>query len=286
LCKEEPSYGVSETAIERTDETQPKYIRITDFSDDGIEPNHVFTTVAKYSAKHILSDGDILFARSGSVGRTFYFNKVFGLSVFAGYCIRFSINPKKALSKYVYWYTKTKRYAEWVNKIQRPAVQANINKEEYKSLEIILPSHEIQLQLTAKMDVAFESYSAKLREADSLLAGMDEYVLRALGIDANNFTPRLVVAVHVKTLKADKTFGAEYYHPERMAVIQALENNPNIQTKKLSDAVTFERNIVNAKDSDLQYLGLAGVESNTGELSGAVEEAAGQAFTYQSGDVL
>lgn len=42
LTSEEPCYGTSASAIERTDESQPKYIRITDFDDFGIEDNHKF----------------------------------------------------------------------------------------------------------------------------------------------------------------------------------------------------------------------------------------------------
>ena len=43
LCREEPCYGTSASAVERTDNTQPKYIRITDFDDYGIEENHEYS---------------------------------------------------------------------------------------------------------------------------------------------------------------------------------------------------------------------------------------------------
>lgn len=62
LTSEEPCYGTSASAIERTDESQPKYIRITDFDDFGIEDNHKFVTTENYVQKHILEIGDILFA--------------------------------------------------------------------------------------------------------------------------------------------------------------------------------------------------------------------------------
>lgn len=72
LTSEEPCYGTSASAIERTDESQPKYIRITDFDDFGIEDNHKFVTTENYVQKHILEIGDILFARTGgTVGKTY-----------------------------------------------------------------------------------------------------------------------------------------------------------------------------------------------------------------------
>lgn len=81
-------------------------------------------------------------------------------------------------------------------------------------------------------------------------------------------------------------FGADYYHPERIKAINTIQNNPHIIAKKLCEVVEFKRELVNSCDSDLKYLGLAGVESHTGELSGIDEEASGQAFYYKSGDIL
>lgn len=95
LTSEEPCYGTSASAIERTDESQPKYIRITDFDDFGIEDNHKFVTTENYVQKHILEIGDILFARTGgTVGKTYYYDGSIGKSVFAGYCIRFRFDDK------------------------------------------------------------------------------------------------------------------------------------------------------------------------------------------------
>jgi restriction endonuclease S subunit len=284
LCLYEPDYGLSAPAITRTSESQPKYIRITDFSDHGIDDNHVFTTVADYSPKHILNDGDILFARSGSIGRTYRFDGKLGLAVFAGYCIRFIINPEKALPEYVYWYTKTMQYENWVQRIKRPTVQPNINKEEYKSLEIILPSRDEQIRLVSSITAASQQRIAKLREADELLAGMDSYVLERLGIGEIPVMSRIASGVNLRTLKNENTIGAEYYHPERLAVIRAIENDPAVSTLRLVDIVEFLRDVVPADGK--KYLGLAGAVSNTGELSGVDESAEGQAYSYSQGDVL
>lgn len=43
---------------------------------------------------------------------------------------------------------------------------------------------------------------------------------------------------------------------------------------------------MNSSDVNERYLGLSGVESQTGELTDFEEDASGQAFTYQSNDVL
>lgn len=70
-----------------------------------------------------------------------------------------------------------------------------------------------------------------------------------------------------------------------MEAIHTLKSNMDITAYKLSDIVDFYRDLVNVTDND-DYLGLASVESQTGELSGIHEKAAGQAFIYKKGDVL
>ena len=86
LCLEEPCYGTSASAIERVDDKQPKYIRITDYDDFGIEENHEYMTAEFYSSKHLLQPNDILFARTGgTVGKTYFYDGKIGDAVFAGY---------------------------------------------------------------------------------------------------------------------------------------------------------------------------------------------------------
>jgi hypothetical protein len=282
LCSREPDYGVSATAIERTNDTQPKYIRITDFSNNGIDDNHIFVTAKGYTDKHKLLQGDILFARTGAtVGKTYLYDGSIGEAIFAGYCIRFRIDDTKAVPEYVYWYTKCNPYLTWVNSIQRPSGQPNINKEEYKSHEIILPNTDIQHRLVSFMNEAAQTRREKLQQADALLAGMDSVVLEQLGIELPTATQKFGVAVTMRQLKADNAFNVEYYHPERIGTITAIKQ---VSYKFLKDCVSFNRDIVTATDD--KYLGLAGVQSDTGELSGAIDEAAGQAFTFCENDVL
>lgn len=170
LCIEEPSYGTSAVAMPRTDEKQPKYIRITDFDDFGIEPSHEYMTAESYSDRHLLQEGDILFARTGgTVGKTYYYDGSIGEAVFAGYCIRFRFDNNKVLPKFAYWSTKTDAYKAWVKGIQRPSGQPNINKEEYKACKIILPDMPAQVKLASGMDAAISVRNEKLQQADKLL---------------------------------------------------------------------------------------------------------------------
>lgn len=274
-------------AIARTNESQPKYIRITDFDDFGIEENHEFVTAESYADKHVLKEGDVLFARTGAtVGKTYYYNGNIGEAIFAGYCIRFRFDSQKVFPKFAYWCTKTTTFSNWVRGIQRPSGQPNINKEEYKSFEINLPERGQQKKLCAYMDTAEAERMRKLQQAEELLAGMSNYIFDTLSIAPIEFDSQLCCKVKMQDVVSDKTFSAEYYHPERMAAISNMKDACGSNVRKLSDIVDFCRDIVFCNESTSKYLGLAGVESQTGELSGVEEDASGQAFQYEPDDVL
>ena len=200
LCLEEPCYGTSATAIERIDDNQPKYIRITDFDDFGIEENHKYMAAESYSSKHLLRKNDIIFARTGgTVGKTYFYDGEIGPAVFAGYCIRFRFDENKVIPKFVYWYTKTDMYQKWVNGIQRPAGQPNINKEEYKSFEIVLPSIDIQVTLTSMLERKLLEMNTKKQKAITLIEEFEESISNSYGLK-NSDKNRLCFAIHLRDL--------------------------------------------------------------------------------------
>jgi len=183
LVVREPDYGSGERAIPIQSPTDVKYIRITDFDNDGIVPGNEFATVENIENRYRLDDRDVLFARSGATaGKTFIYSSYIGPSIFAGYCIRFRFNRKEALPEFIYFYTKTNRYQAWVRSIQRPSGQPNINKEEFKSFTVPLPPVPVQRSLVSEMEAARESRRHKLAEADALLSGLDAFLLDHVGI--------------------------------------------------------------------------------------------------------
>ena len=213
LVKEEPCYGTSATAVDRTSEDQPKYIRITDFDDFGIDENHTFMTAETYAENHLLESGDVLFARTGgTVGKTYYYDGSIGKAVFAGYCIRFRFDEKKVLSKFVYWCTKTVSYAAWVKGIQRPSGQPNINKEEYKSFEISVPSLKTQEIMSGKMDLVNNKRRRIINDANTIIQGIYKLVLERLGLSFENTTKYSSYAIVYKDI-CERT-DADFYCPQ------------------------------------------------------------------------
>lgn len=206
LLLEEPSYGASASAIERTGEDQPKYIRITDFDDFGIDKDHKYMTPESYSEKHLLRPNDILFARTGAtVGKTYFYDGSIGDAVFAGYCIRFRFNPELVLPKYVYWYTKTDMFHDWVKGIQRPSGQPNINKEEYKSYEIILPSIDKQVKLCSYIEKAILNRNKIVKQVAELIGRISQKFADNIGTMIPNDPKELYSATKLFLIKNNDT---------------------------------------------------------------------------------
>jgi len=149
-------------------------------------------TAENYSAKHELQKNDILFARTGAtVGKTYFYDGSIGKAIFAGYCIRFRFDENKVMPKFVYWYTKTDTFLSWVNGIQRPSGQPNINKEEYKSYKILVPSRSKQEQLSSYMDIALAKHNKMLYQADRLLSACKDSIFSFLNLYFREYKPAL-----------------------------------------------------------------------------------------------
>ena len=182
VCK--PQYGASEPGVPRSSIKEPRYIRITDIDENGLISHDELGATAKIiENKYILCENDILIARSGAtVGKAYIHKPALYDCFFAGYLIRFIINTDKALPEYIFTYTQLNAYKEWVNAIQRPSGQPNINSEEYQSLEIPLPNIERQQVIVDVIKSAYLQKKQKESEAKQLLDNVDAYILNELGI--------------------------------------------------------------------------------------------------------
>jgi len=185
LLRTKPQYGANESGIERKSSFEPRYIRITDIDEFGALNSSIGVTAANIEEKYFLEDNDIIIARSGAtVGKSYIYkkDKQDYLCFFAGYMIRFRANVELILPDYLFIYTQLSFYKQWTTAIQRTTGQPNINAEEYQSLRIPLPPKEIQQQIVDLYQHAIEKKQTKEQEAKTLLAGIDDYLLKELGI--------------------------------------------------------------------------------------------------------
>ena len=141
-------YGIGAPATDY-DEDKLTYLRITDINDDGSLNYTGLKSVDDPEApKYLLKEGDIVFARTGnSTGRTYYYEPSDGQFVFAGFLIKFSLDPAKVNPRFLKYYTHSKPFYEWVQSFDTGATRGNINAQTYGQMEIYLPPRNLQDRL-------------------------------------------------------------------------------------------------------------------------------------------
>ena len=141
-------YGIGASAVDY-DENKFTYLRITDINDDGSLNYAGLKSVDDSDAdKYLLHEGDIVFARTGnSTGRSYFYEPSDGQFVFAGFLIKFSLDPKKVNPRFLKYYTHSKPYYEWVQSFDTGATRGNINAQTFGAMEIKLPPRRLQDRL-------------------------------------------------------------------------------------------------------------------------------------------
>ena len=172
-----------------------------------------------------------------------------------------------------------------LNLVKGRSAQPHINADEVAALQVPSPPMNEQIRLIAQMDAVRSERKAKLSEADALLAGIGDFVLDALGVTPPPRDSRRVFAVCSSQILKGGSLNSDYYHPERMLALRSLDNESDkLIVATLDEVVSFERNQV--KTPGKNYLGLAHVQSDTGELTDSTDTAKGTCFIYTAGDVL
>lgn len=189
--------------------------------------------------------------------------------------------------EFVAYFLKTPKGQAILDYLKRPVARANINLEEIGDILLPVPSMKVQKDLLSLMNAAREARKKKIAEAAALLAGMDEFVLSQLGISTPKPVNSFAFAVKANQVKKGNRLNADYFHPERMNALKAIRSGKKAETvAALSEIAEFIRDVETVEDPT-DYLGLANVQSNTGELVSSTDvETAGQCFRYQEGDVL
>jgi len=148
LCLDKPKYGANSPAIEYDQET--RYLRITDIGELG-ELNLEKVSAEKHEDKYLLKYGDFLLARSADPGRAYYYKEIDGRCTHAGYLIKFSLDMTKVLPEYLYYFTQTKGFKNWITQTTRTGTLSNINSQEFSRLLIPITSVEKQIEIVEEI---------------------------------------------------------------------------------------------------------------------------------------
>ncbi|MCA9994253.1 MAG: restriction endonuclease subunit S [Anaerolineales bacterium] len=169
-------YGLTATASENVEGIF--YLRISDIDDNGnvnlADSKYVPEEIANVE-KYGLEQGDIVIARSGSVGRSFVYQGSDEPWVFASYLIRFRPNQEIVNPDYLGFYLHSLYYWHYVNAMTRVGAQPNINSKELSNLPVPVPPLPEQERIVAILRQADELRRLRQQahtKADTLLSSI------------------------------------------------------------------------------------------------------------------
>ena len=174
-------YGLNAAAKEYDGEN--KYIRITDIDDDSrvfkqediTSPDTDLSSAENYR----LSEGDILFARTGaSVGKSYIYKASDGLVYYAGFLIRARIKSEYN-AEFVFQNTLTDDYEKFIKVTSMRSGQPGVNAQEYSQYQIMVPSKPEQDKISDCFRNLDHLITLHQRECISFTGRADRLILTA-----------------------------------------------------------------------------------------------------------
>lgn len=169
-------YGASETGVDYSDDL-PRYIRITDITrDNKLKDEGKLSLTFEQANGYMLEKDTILFARSGgTVGKTFLYTPDFGDAAFAGYLIAGTPDVNKMLAKWLYYYSLSNAYWDWVDRIFTQATIQNIGADKYSNMPITVPNTITQKKIIDYLDEKCNEFDSIIAEKKQQLEVLEQY---------------------------------------------------------------------------------------------------------------
>lgn len=190
------NYGIAAPAVDY-DVNKYTYLRITDINDDGtINKNGLKSVDDKNADNYILHPNDIVFARTGaSVGRSYFYDKKDGVLVYAGFLIKFSIDPQKVNPKILKYYTHSQPYYDWIQTVDNGATRGNINAQIYASMPLLLPERNEQDKIVSILSSLDDKIDLLQQENKTLEAMAETLFNKTLSEKENNGTIGQLISI-------------------------------------------------------------------------------------------
>jgi type I restriction enzyme, S subunit len=263
-----PLIGVGNVTEEGVDLTEVN--RITEEEHERLKASHV-------------ERGDLLVTITGRLGTAAIYESdaPANLSAHVALC---RAKPGFELL-YLKHYLASRFGAASMLRAQIGSTHPHINVRRLVDLPIPLPPQPLQQKLADSMEEARAARQARLAQADRQFCSLDEFVLETVGLTPPRKDERKTFAVRRADAERQGHLDANYYHPERVLALRAMEKATlGVSYEPLAQVVSFIREQI--KTPGANYLSLANVQSNTGEWVAATEETAGGCSTFQENDVL
>lgn len=163
------SYGYTEKAA--FEPIGPKFLRITDIQNDSVDWESVpYCKIDEDEhSKQKLSDGDIVFARTGATTGKSYLISRPPDAVCASYLIRLRLRSSDMLPEFLSYYFGSKAYWDVVAKGISGSAQGGFNASKLAELNIPTPPLSEQQRIVAILDEAFAGLATATANAEKNL---------------------------------------------------------------------------------------------------------------------
>ena len=287
VCSRSALYGANIPAESYADDGV-RFLRTTDITDDGdLNAGGVFVR-EDLVHNHLLADGDLLLSRSGTIGRSMlYEREKYGICSYAGYLVRFVFNAD-AVPRYVFWFTKTRAFSDFLRVAAISSTIENLNGEKYANCPLPLPPISEQAAIAGFLDQAVRRIRRYVNAKRKLITLLEEQKQAMISqvvtgqIDVRTGTPYSAYKPHSNTsgsdLRTDGTLPTHWDVKRLRNVVDVRQSNVDKHSRenetqvRLCNYVDVYHN--DRIDSRLPFM-LA--TATTGEI---------QRFGLRSGDVL
>ncbi len=172
LCSRSSLYGAN-VAAEVYENDGVRFLRTTDIQDDGtLNEGGVFVP-ADIVKDYILSEGDFLISRSGTVGRAYVYQPEDGLCAYAGYLVRYTLRDPDS-PRWLFYITKSPGFQQWLGSAVIEATIGNVNGEKYANLLVPVPSLPQQRAIADYLDRETARLDALVAAKERVLALLAE----------------------------------------------------------------------------------------------------------------
>lgn len=176
------SYGIGASAVEYSEDLYT-YLRITDIRDDGtLNKDELKSVDDERASEYLLKPNDIVFARTGaSTGRNYFYDGTDGEFVYAGFLIKFSIDPVKVNPRYIKYYCMSDAYKGWIHSFNTGSTRGNINAQTLGRIPVPIPPRSQQDGIVEILSSLDEKIRKNAEINDNLYLQLHQLYLHTLG---------------------------------------------------------------------------------------------------------
>jgi restriction endonuclease S subunit len=183
FCDVLPQYGLNIAADQYVTDGL-RFVRTTDVTRNGqlaSPENGVFIDSLAANTTYRLQDGDLLFSRSGSLGRCLHYRSSHGPATFAGYLVRFRPRCQES-SRYLAYFAQSTFFREAIAADSVSSTIANFNADRYASLYIPWWSRARQRAIADFLDVETASTDALIAKKRGMAVLVRERLVALRGL--------------------------------------------------------------------------------------------------------